>query len=529
MKKSLTVLLLGIVAYLLLGQFQESISRFVVHHKEAGNFINTEDIKTDKITMLHWFGRDVQIYSEEEQPLQFLIINPGNQLNVFINRLLVLQNESVDYPMYQTGNFVLFNIDDSDYKEYRSNIYVESKKNSVDRRFHESGYFVDDQYGVTGVAIVYTSFKILTLVFMCVVAMLLYMLQPHKKISVFMVLAVLVYAVSMERGIFFIILFLGYLGQSSKTNLSWTFGHIALAFVLPTWTLWIYLGAMLLYTLWQTKNTKKVCSLVTLIFMIIILSLDMEFSIFKIIRGELIMLIFTVNLIIRIVQVQKKSGSRKDHIDVSLLRSINHDLRVPLSTIQLNTELLSSDDFTAGLNREKVILTIKTAIGDLNKMISSLSAYLSMENFVHRRYNTCIQDSIEHTVSYFDNNEKNIIIDTLLCSEPLYLHIEKTWLNRLLYNLLENAYKYTEDYGEIKVILKKVKKHKIIIVKDNGIGMGEEELQKIMKPFYRVDASRSISGFGLGLSIVKTIVDKMNGDIQWTSMLGVGTEVKIQI
>ncbi|RKX58412.1 MAG: PAS domain-containing sensor histidine kinase, partial [Thermodesulfobacteriota bacterium] len=101
-------------------------------------------------------------------------------------------------------------------------------------------------------------------------------------------------------------------------------------------------------------------------------------------------------------------------------------------------------------------------------------------------------------------------------------------LEQMFINLIDNAIKYTER-GEVSILLKQTDKEVIIKVKDTGIGIPKEHLDRIFERFYVVDKSRSkkLGGTGLGLSIVKHIVLLHNGKIDVESLLGKGTEFTI--
>ena len=103
-------------------------------------------------------------------------------------------------------------------------------------------------------------------------------------------------------------------------------------------------------------------------------------------------------------------------------------------------------------------------------------------------------------------------------------------LARMFVNLISNAYTYGTQNGNVWVSLQQDNTDMILRVKDDGIGLAKEELPKIWERFYRVDKSRAKSGnMGLGLSIVKWIVEHHNGTISITSELGSGTEITLKI
>ena len=108
---------------------------------------------------------------------------------------------------------------------------------------------------------------------------------------------------------------------------------------------------------------------------------------------------------------------------------------------------------------------------------------------------------------------------------------DRAGIERVITNILTNAIKYTPENGEIKIYVGFVYNDAYIKVIDTGIGIPEEDLEKVFERFYRVDKARTreMGGTGLGLSIAKEILEKNNSKININSELGKGTEVVIRI
>jgi len=126
--------------------------------------------------------------------------------------------------------------------------------------------------------------------------------------------------------------------------------------------------------------------------------------------------------------------------------------------------------------------------------------------------------------------QKNIKLDIQL-PEMLYMKADSTELEIIFNNLLSNGIKYNKDYGDLKFIITE-NNHKILIeVEDSGIGMSNDEQAMLFKEFVRIKnaQTRKISGSGLGLSIVKKIVDLYHGDILVESESGKGTKFMIEL
>ncbi len=110
--------------------------------------------------------------------------------------------------------------------------------------------------------------------------------------------------------------------------------------------------------------------------------------------------------------------------------------------------------------------------------------------------------------------------------DDLFLYGDRSKLSQIIYNLTDNAIKYTPEHGAVRVSLREEEDGIVWRVKDNGIGIPEDDLDHIFERFYRVDKARGreTGGTGLGLSIVKQMVKMHNGTISVTSDPGKGSE-----
>ncbi len=127
--------------------------------------------------------------------------------------------------------------------------------------------------------------------------------------------------------------------------------------------------------------------------------------------------------------------------------------------------------------------------------------------------------------------EKNHII-TLDIQENLpNIVADKDGIEQVILNIISNAIKYTESHGNINIHLLKDGSHICFKVKDSGIGIPKEDMNRLFERFYRVEKGRSreMGGTGLGLSIAKEIVEAHNGSIEVDSVLGEGTEMTIRL
>ena len=127
--------------------------------------------------------------------------------------------------------------------------------------------------------------------------------------------------------------------------------------------------------------------------------------------------------------------------------------------------------------------------------------------------------------------EKKSINISVEVDSKVEIYANKNRIKQMLINLIDNAIKYNFENGKIEITGQKETGKIVIIVRDTGIGIAPQHLDRIYERFYRVDKgrSRNMGGTGLGLSIVKHIVNLYNGDIRVNSKPGKGTEFVIQL
>ena len=113
--------------------------------------------------------------------------------------------------------------------------------------------------------------------------------------------------------------------------------------------------------------------------------------------------------------------------------------------------------------------------------------------------------------------------------EDLYINSEESYLELIWNNLISNAIKFTENNGKINISLKKINEDYIVKVKDSGCGMDKNTGEHIFDKFYQGDTSHSKEGNGLGLALVKKVIDVLGGTISVESEVNVGTTFVVTI
>lgn len=216
---------------------------------------------------------------------------------------------------------------------------------------------------------------------------------------------------------------------------------------------------------------------------------------------------------------------------------ISHELRSPANIIIAASQLLLTDRYRKELKLnavghiEKVQINSYRLLRLINNFLDiqkSEAGYLklNMVNFDIVTFSEELTDSITHLT---DSKGIQVIFDTEFEKKIIAMDIEK--YERILLNLLSNATKFTPEGGKILVNIFQEKNKICISVKDTGIGIAKEQTKKIFDRFTRVDSSLSRvgEGTGLGLNLVKILIEKMGGTIKVNSIEGEGTEFIVSL
>nr|WP_275580439.1 ATP-binding protein [Metabacillus iocasae] len=231
----------------------------------------------------------------------------------------------------------------------------------------------------------------------------------------------------------------------------------------------------------------------------------------------------------QMAQVLEQSDQQKKEF----LANVAHELRTPLSYVKGYSEMLEQNLFNSEEERKQYLSLIRRESERMNRLVKDLLdlAQLETSNYQLMKQPLVFAQLIEETTHSFSlkAKEKNISVSSHL-DHDLIINGDHNRLQQVFYNLLQNAIRYTNEGGFVHIELKK--DHNVIMasVADTGIGMDAESLARIGERFYRADKARTREkgGTGLGIAIVKQIVERHNGTLCINSELGKGTTVFIQ-
>jgi two-component system phosphate regulon sensor histidine kinase PhoR len=236
--------------------------------------------------------------------------------------------------------------------------------------------------------------------------------------------------------------------------------------------------------------------------------------------------VFTLQIILR----QKKLSQIKN----DFINNMTHELKTPISTISLASQMLKDNSL---VHSASTIDHISGVILDESKRLSSqVEKVLQMAVFNEGKLKLNfteidLNQIISQAAANFDirvTTSNGTLKTDLSAENPLILG-DEVHITNLIYNLLDNAEKYSKETPSIEIMTENKGSWVIVQIKDYGIGISKENLTQIFERFYRIPTGNvhNVKGFGLGLSYVKRIVDEHHGKIKVESTVGKGSKFRL--
>lgn len=212
-----------------------------------------------------------------------------------------------------------------------------------------------------------------------------------------------------------------------------------------------------------------------------------------------------------------------------LVANISHDFRSPLTSMRGYLEAMLDGTIPPELY-EKYLGVVLNETDRLTKLTNSLLTLnnLNTNGMILEKSHFDINQVIKNTAASFEGTcrQKLISIELVLTDEQMYVNADMVKIQQVLYNLVDNAIKFSHKNSSIKIETVEKSNKLMVSVKDYGIGIPKDSLKKIWDRFYKTDLSRGKDkkGTGLGLSITKEIIRSHNENINVISTEGEGTE-----
>ena len=209
------------------------------------------------------------------------------------------------------------------------------------------------------------------------------------------------------------------------------------------------------------------------------------------------------------------------------ISDVSHELKTPISVIQMQCEIALRKERDSK-EYKKALETIKDTISLMSSLVEKMLMVSRLERvdksvFSEVELSSVLRSAYELLKGRAD--ECDIDLDLNIPNEPIFVKGDKTLLVEMFVNLIDNAIKYNNKGGRVLVEVEKLGSSVVVKISDTGIGISEDEIEKVFEEFYRADKSRSKDreGFGLGLSIVKKIAQLHGIEIKINSSANAGT------
>lgn len=223
--------------------------------------------------------------------------------------------------------------------------------------------------------------------------------------------------------------------------------------------------------------------------------------------------------------------SSVETLRTDFISNVSHELKTPLAVIQNYCTMLQSEDYS---NEEKLAFakTISETSRSLASLITNILKLNKLENqqiYPDRKVYD-LSDQLCICLLGFENiwEQKNIDIDADI-ADDVSIFADEELLTLVWNNLFSNAFKFTESDGTVSISLKCDNDFAVVTVTDTGCGMSAETGKHIFEKFYQGDTSHAVKGNGLGLALVKRVIDILDGEISVQSEVGKGSTFTVKL
>ena len=226
-----------------------------------------------------------------------------------------------------------------------------------------------------------------------------------------------------------------------------------------------------------------------------------------------------------------KELSKNEILKNDFISNVSHEIKTPLAVIQNYAKALTNKNLDEE-TKEKYLNSLQNACKKLSDLITNILKLNKLENqrlkIDLKQFN--LSESITNQILNYETliENKNIELECNI-EEDINIISEETYLEIIWSNLISNAIKFTDNNGKIFISLIKLNNEIIFKIKDTGCGIDSETGKNIFEKFYQGDTSHSKEGNGLGLALVKKVIDILGGQIKVESEKGIGTTFTVKL
>lgn len=226
-----------------------------------------------------------------------------------------------------------------------------------------------------------------------------------------------------------------------------------------------------------------------------------------------------------ILQSRTEDSQRNQKNLEKTISDLSHQVKTPIASIRMYQNILMRQ----GINEEDRMEFLRNAEKQVDKLEFLIQAMIKMSRLETGIVNVSpksesVYQLVEAAVCdvALKAEAKNIGI-SVDCKETLHAYFDKKWTTEALFNIIDNAVKYTKEGGEIRISASATDFFIRIQVRDNGRGIEESHIAEIFKRFYREPSAAEVEGVGIGLYLAREIITKEKGFIEVRSKIGIGS------
>lgn len=212
------------------------------------------------------------------------------------------------------------------------------------------------------------------------------------------------------------------------------------------------------------------------------------------------------------------------------INTFSHEFKTPIVSIRGFARQLKNPALTEELRREYIDIIVSES-DRLTNMSANILMLTRFENqqIITEREEICIDEQLRFCILLLEKEWQKKGVSFDLALDELTFYGNQEMLSQLFLNILNNAVKFSDDGGEIRVACYGERKHLVVSIEDHGIGMDEATQKRIFEQFYQGQGARAGEGNGLGLTIAARIIELMRGEIAVESTLGCGSLFTVRL
>ena len=228
----------------------------------------------------------------------------------------------------------------------------------------------------------------------------------------------------------------------------------------------------------------------------------------------------------QMVGILKESRDRELNEKIFLrdiISDISHQLKTPLASLNVFIDLLTDDKVTEPEKQKQILNEASNQLSRMEWMVLSMLKLARIEagaivfDVKRQHLPTLLEHASEGVKYLLEGREQKLSIK---CEDAVNINCDGEWLTEAIINLLKNASDYSDKGKDISIEVEDTKAFCRIYVKDEGVGIAEDEIPNIFKRFYRVNSDVNPNSVGIGLSLTKSIIEGMGGSIKVRSEVG---------